>query len=91
MGLVRENIYLYDVQVPICLVDAHEDYNCFGEVSFFVTSNISKCNRAVIMFCVKLKNTTTEMFEMLTSSYSEECLSRTSVFELHKSSKKLRK
>jgi hypothetical protein len=34
MELVRENFYLYDVQVSSCLVDAYDDYNCFGEVSF---------------------------------------------------------
>jgi hypothetical protein len=37
--------------------------------------------RAAIKFCVKLKKTATEMFEMLESVYNEECLSRTSVFE----------
>jgi hypothetical protein len=35
MRLVRENIYLYDVQVSTCLVYAYEDYNCFGEVMGF--------------------------------------------------------
>jgi hypothetical protein len=35
-GLLREEVYLYDVQVSTCLVDAYEDYICFGEVSFFV-------------------------------------------------------
>jgi hypothetical protein len=34
MGLVRENIY--DVQVSTSLIDAYEDYNCFGEVRFFL-------------------------------------------------------
>jgi hypothetical protein len=43
-GLVRENIYLYIVPVSTCLFDAYEDYNCFGEVSFFVVSNVSKWN-----------------------------------------------
>jgi hypothetical protein len=37
--------------------------------------------RAAIKFCVKLKKTATETFEMLKSANSEECLSRTSVFE----------
>jgi hypothetical protein len=36
IGLVRENVYLYDVQVSTPLADAYEDYNCFNEVSFFV-------------------------------------------------------
>jgi hypothetical protein len=36
--------------------------------------------RAVIKFCVKLKKTGTEMFEMLKNVYCEECLS-TSVLE----------
>jgi hypothetical protein len=40
--------------------------------------------KAVIKFCVKLKKTATETFEMLKSVYGEECLSRTSVFEWHK-------
>jgi hypothetical protein len=35
MGLVRENVYLYDMQVSTCLVDAYADYKCFGEVNFF--------------------------------------------------------
>jgi hypothetical protein len=48
--------------------------------------------RAVIGFCVKLKKTATETFEMLQSVYSEECLLRANVFEWHiKGSKKLRK
>jgi transposase len=40
--------------------------------------------RAAIKFCVKLKKTATETFEMLKSAYGEECLSRTIVFEWHK-------
>jgi hypothetical protein len=47
--------------------------------------------RAVITFCVKLKKTATETFEMLKSVYSEECLSRTSVFEWHKRFKEAQK
>jgi hypothetical protein len=47
--------------------------------------------RAVIKFCVKLKKTATEMFEMLKSVYVEECLSRTSVFEEQKSFKESQK
>jgi transposase len=39
---------------------------------------------AAIKFCVKLKKTATETFEMLKSAYSEEYLSRTGVFEWHK-------
>jgi hypothetical protein len=42
MGLVRENVYVYDVQVSACLVDSYEDYNCFGEVSFFIVSKVSE-------------------------------------------------
>jgi hypothetical protein len=59
------------------LVDAYEGYNCFGEGSF---QNGTE-------FCVKLKNTTTETFEMLKSAYGEECLLRTGVSEWHKSFK----
>jgi hypothetical protein len=33
-GIVRENIYLYDMQVATCLVDAYEDCSCIGGVSF---------------------------------------------------------
>jgi predicted HTH transcriptional regulator len=40
--------------------------------------------RAAIKFCVKLKKTATETFEMLKSTYGEEFLSRTGVFEWHK-------
>jgi transposase len=38
---------------------------------------------AAIKFCVKLKKTATETFELLKSVNGEECLSRTSVFEWH--------
>jgi hypothetical protein len=44
-GMVREKLYLYDVQVSTCLDDAYEDYSCFGEVSFFVVSKVSKLNK----------------------------------------------
>jgi hypothetical protein len=40
--------------------------------------------RAAIEFYLKLKKKATETFKMLKSSYGEECLSRTSVFECHK-------
>jgi hypothetical protein len=43
--------------------------------------------RAAMKFCVKLKKTATETFEMLKNEYSKECLSRTSVFKWHKSFK----
>jgi hypothetical protein len=36
--------------------------------------------RAAIKFCVKLKKTATETFEMLKSAYVEEYISRTNVF-----------
>jgi hypothetical protein len=39
--------------------------------------------RAAVEFCVKLKKTGTETFEMLKSVYGEECLSRPSVFAMH--------
>jgi hypothetical protein len=47
--------------------------------------------RAAIKFCVKLKETATEMFEMLKSAYAEESLSRTSMFEWHKMFKEAQK
>jgi transposase len=40
--------------------------------------------RAANKFCVKLKKTATETFEMLKSAYGEECLLITSMFEWHK-------
>jgi hypothetical protein len=40
--------------------------------------------RAEIKFCVKLKETDTEMIEMLKCVYSEQCVSGTSVCEWHK-------
>jgi hypothetical protein len=79
------------VQVS-CLVDAYEDYSCFSEVSFYRrVEGFNMEQRAAIKFRVKLKKTVTETFEMLKSTYGEECLSRTNVFEWHKISKKLRK
>jgi hypothetical protein len=41
--------------------------------------------RAAIKFCLKLKKKATETFEMLENAYGEECLSRTSGSEWHKS------
>jgi hypothetical protein len=41
--------------------------------------------RSAITFCVKLKKAATETFEMLKSACGEEFLSRTIVFEWHKS------
>jgi hypothetical protein len=85
MGIAQENVYLYDVQVSTCLVDPYEDYNCFGEVSFFFCFKGFKMKqRAEIKFCVILKKTATETFEMLKSAYGEECLSRTSVSDRYK-------
>jgi hypothetical protein len=72
-------VYLYDVQVSTCLVDAYEDYNCFDEVIFFChVKGFKMEQRAAIKFCVKLKKTA---FEMLKRAYGEKCLSRTSIFE----------
>jgi hypothetical protein len=45
MRLVKENAYLYDVQVATCLMDAYYNYNCFG-ISFFIVSKVSKWNNA---------------------------------------------
>jgi hypothetical protein len=39
--------------------------------------------RTAIKFCVKLKETAAETFEMLKSVYEEECLSGTGMFEWH--------
>jgi hypothetical protein len=60
------------------VVDAYQYYTCFGEVSFFtIKIEQGKANK----FCLKLKKTATEMFQMLKGVYGEKCLSRTSVFE----------
>jgi hypothetical protein len=45
MGVVRENVYLCDVQVSTSLVDAYEDYNRFGDVSYFFVLKVSKWNK----------------------------------------------
>jgi hypothetical protein len=51
-GIVKEEVYLYDVKVSTCLVEAYEDYNCFGEVSFVVVSKVSKWNKEKgLIFC----------------------------------------
>jgi hypothetical protein len=47
--------------------------------------------RAAIKFCVKLKKTATETFQMLKSVYVEECLPTASVFQWHKRSKEAQK
>jgi histone-lysine N-methyltransferase SETMAR len=47
--------------------------------------------RRAIKFCVKLKKTVTETFEMLKSTYGEECLSRINVFEWYKRFKEAQK
>jgi hypothetical protein len=67
------------------LVDAYENYDYFGKVSFFRRVETFKMEqREAIKFCVKLKKTATETFEMLKSAYGEVSLSKTSVFEWHK-------
>jgi hypothetical protein len=38
---LRERLFIY-LQVSTCLVDANEDYNWFGEVSFFAVSKVAK-------------------------------------------------
>jgi hypothetical protein len=54
-------------------------------VKFLHHVEIFKMEQRVAMkFCVKLKKTATEKFEMLRNAHDEEFLSRTSVFELHK-------
>jgi hypothetical protein len=66
MALVRDNVYLYDVQVSSCLVDAYKDYNCFDEVSFSSSQSFQNgIKRAVIKCCIKLKKTATETCEIL--------------------------
>jgi hypothetical protein len=89
MGLVTENIYLYDVKLSSCFINAY-DYNCFGEVcSSHRVEGFKMEQRAAMKFCVKLKKTVIETFELLKSGYCEECLHRTSVSEWHKSRYKM--
>jgi hypothetical protein len=57
---------------------------------FYRVEGLKMERRAAIKYCVKLKKTITETFEMLKSAYGEECLSRTSVFEWHKRLKERR-
>jgi hypothetical protein len=66
------------------LIEADEDYNCFGEVRFRRVEGFKMEQRAEIKFYVKLNKTATETFEMLKSAYGEECLLRMSAFEWHK-------
>jgi hypothetical protein len=73
------------VKVSTCFVDAFEEYHCFCEVGFFGhVEGFKVQQRVVITFCVKSEDTATEIFQVLKSSYNEECLSRTRVFEWHK-------
>jgi hypothetical protein len=59
--------------------------------AFLCVKGFKMEQRAVVKFCVKLKKTATETFEMLRSSYGEECLSRTNVLEWHKRFKEAQK
>jgi hypothetical protein len=54
-GLVREYVYLYDVQVSTSLVDSYKDYNCFGKVSLLVVSKVSKRNKYSDWFLCQIK------------------------------------
>ena len=40
--------------------------------------------RVNVKFCVKLRKSTTEMYDLLKKVYGDECLSRTQVFEWFK-------
>jgi hypothetical protein len=85
MGLVRKNVYLYDKKVSTFLDDECEDYNCFGEVSFFIVLKVLKWNKQQqLRFVQKLKKIATETSQMLKTVYGEECISIKSVFEWHK-------
>jgi hypothetical protein len=55
------------------LVDAYNDYICFGEVAFH---HFKMEKRATIKFSIKLNKTAAETFEMFNGAYSEESLSR---------------
>jgi hypothetical protein len=46
-ALVRENVYLCDVEVSTSLIDVYEDYNYVVEVSCFFVSKASKLEQKV--------------------------------------------
>jgi hypothetical protein len=81
MVLVRENNYLHDVKVSICLVDAHDESILLVKLVFRHVEGFKMIQRASVKLHVKLKETSTAIFKMLKSAYGEECLSRTTVFE----------
>jgi hypothetical protein len=56
MNGTNQKVYLYVKQVS-ALVDACEDYSCFGEVIFFChVEGFKMEQRAAIKFCVRLRN-----------------------------------
>jgi hypothetical protein len=67
--------------------DAYEDFNCSGEV-FHNGEGFERSQKAVITLFVKLNKIATETFEMLKTTYGEGCLSRTSMSDGIKGSKK---
>jgi hypothetical protein len=73
-------VWLMRMRIAIVLV------KFFRRVEF-----LKKEQRAAIKFCVKLKKTTTETFQMMKSACIEERLPRTNVFEWHEMSKEAQK
>jgi hypothetical protein len=64
-GLVRENVYLYDVHVSICLADAYEDYNCFGEVKGSERERMQKSRvktMSTVFFMLKISSCTMNLW-----------------------------
>jgi hypothetical protein len=51
------------------LVDAYENYNCFGEVSIFIVLGISTWKKGLWL---SLNKTDTEMSEIMERELSEE-------------------
>jgi hypothetical protein len=78
------NIFKHSRYRNVCnwLVDAYEDYSCFGEVSFLGRVEVFKMEqRAAIKFCAKLKKTATENIDMPKRMFIENRLRSSSESE----------
>jgi hypothetical protein len=54
------------------MVDAYEDYSCFGGQFFRRVESFKMEQRAAIKFCVNSKKAATETFEMLKRAKDKE-------------------
>jgi hypothetical protein len=76
MRLVREYVYLYDVEVSACLADACQDYSCFCDVTFFFAvsvhiAHLRTKSRRFFFVCVhfRMKRTAIKFCVKLRKSY----------------------